>query len=71
MTPHVIAAVLDVIRQAGHNLGVVKVVTTDGRFVWHVDATCNARGERWIVQAEDEYEALIELAQQVGMELEE
>lgn len=67
------AALIHVIKNAGFNVGEAKFIRLDrqGELVAHIDATNTTTGERWSVQAPTEYEAGIELARQVGIEIEE
>ena len=39
------------------------------RQVWHIDATDTESGERWIVHTDTLYEAAVELAKRMGIEL--
>ncbi len=69
---HVTEAILATIKAAGFHIGTVKFVRLPsgepGRVVNAIDAKT---GERWTVTAPTEYEAVVELARQVGIELDD
>ena len=58
-------AIIEVIDNAGYS--VMTGADSDGNAV--AEATDKTTGERFIVRADDLYAAVIELAQQVGIEL--
>ena len=69
-TPDVNAAILDAIKAAGYNVDTTAVLKLpDGRLVVHIDVTDARTGESWSVRAPSEYEALVELAEQIGIHL--
>ena len=70
-SPYVTIAVLDTIRAAGFHLGECKVIRVDGKVRCLVDAADAKTGESFTVTAPSEYEAAVELARQVGIELED
>ena len=63
-------ALIDTIKGAGFNIGHAQLYDLrTRRQVWHLDATDAESGERWIVHAPTLYEAAVELAERVGIEL--
>ena len=63
-------ALIDTIKGAGFNIGFAQLYDlVTRRQVWHIDATDTETGERWIVHADTLYEAAVELAVKVGIEL--
>ena len=69
-TPIVTNALIDTIKGAGFNVGFAQLYDlVTRRHVWHIDATDTESGERWIVHADTLYEAAVELAERVGIEL--
>ncbi len=69
-TPIVTNALIDTIKGAGFHIGFAQLFDlATRRPVWHVDATDTESGERWIVHADTLYEAAVELAEKVGIEL--
>lgn len=72
VSPHLTTASQDTIRAAGFNLGTAKVLKLpSGELAYHIDATDTTTGEKWAVHAPTEYTATVELAVQLGFELEE
>ena len=59
--------IVEIISQAGYS--VLTGADSDGNSV--AEAADKTIGERFIVRAEDLYSAVVELAQQVGLELED
>ena len=64
-------AVLDAIRAAGYSLGECKVIRLDGSVRYRIDATDAESGEKFTVTAPTVYEAAVEIARQIGFELEQ
>ena len=60
-------AVIETVGDAGYRVDIA--VGGGGRCV--VEAVCLADGERFIIRAPDLYEVAVELAEQVGIELED
>ena len=60
-------AVIETIRHAGYS--VMTGMDSDGNSV--AEATGEQTGETFVVRADDLYTAVVELAQQVGIELED
>lgn len=72
VSPIVTVALYDTIRSAGYSIGTAKVIKLpSGEPAYHVDASSASTGERWTVHAPTEYAATVELARQIGFELEE
>ena len=70
-TPAVTEAILHTIRQAGYSMGEVRIGGFDGQVCDVVDAVDARTGDSFTVLAPTEYEAVVELARQVGIELED
>ena len=70
-SPIVTVAVLDTIRDAGFHLGEARALMWYGSVRSLVSATDARTGEAFTVTAPTEYETAVELAQQVGIELED
>ncbi len=70
-TPHVTAALLDTIRGAGFHIGCTQAITERLEHRYVVNAIEASTGESFTVSAATEYEAAVELAGQVGIELED
>jgi isoaspartyl peptidase/L-asparaginase-like protein (Ntn-hydrolase superfamily) len=70
-SPIVTIAVLDTIRAAGSHFGECKVIRVDGKVRCLASATDAKTGESFTVTAPTEYAAAVELARQVGIELED
>jgi hypothetical protein len=68
-TPYVTAALLDTIRGAGFHTGWTQAITERLEHRYVVNAIDATTGESFTVSGPDEYEALIELAGPVGIEL--
>ena len=69
-SPIVTNALIDTIKGAGFNIGHAQVYDlVTRRHVWHIDATDVESGESWIVHAPTLYDAAVELAERVGIEL--
>lgn len=69
-SPIVTNALIDTIKSAGFNIGHAQLYDLISRRpVWHIDATNVESGESWIVHAETLYEAAVELAVRVGIEV--
>ena len=60
-------AIIETITDAGYS--VMTGADSDGNSI--VEATDKATGERFVVRADDLYAAVVELAQQVGIDLED
>jgi len=70
--PFMAESLLKDIRQQGYSVGSVKVFNREsGEYAYMVDATDAKTGENWTVQAETEYDAVVELAMQLGWDFEE
>ena len=70
VSPHITAAVQQVIRRAGFHVGTMPLVDMrNGGHRYAVDARDAETGESWSVIAASEYEAAVRLAEQVGIEL--
>ena len=65
------AAVLHVIKSAGYSLGETTTIQKDGTTRRVLNAVDARTGESFIVSAGTLYEAAVELAGQVGVELED
>lgn len=71
-SPQLTAVLQDAIRAAGYSIGTAKVIKLpSGEPAYHIDATSPSTGERWTVHAPTEYAATVELAVQIGFDLEE
>jgi hypothetical protein len=71
-SPYVTTAILDTIRGAGFHVGWTSTVDVrTGELRRIVNAVDARTGESFTVSAPEEYEAIIELARQVGIELED
>ena len=70
-TPHVTDAVLHVIKGAGYSLGETTTINHDGTTRCVINAVDARTGESFTVSAGTLYEAVVELAGQVGIELED
>ena len=68
-TPHVTDAVLHVIKGAGYSLGETTTINRDGTTSHVINAVDARTGESFTVSAGTLYEAVVELAGQVGIEL--
>lgn len=69
---HVTEAVFAVIKPVGYHIGSVKIARLpSGEPAYVVNVIDAKTGERWTTTAATEYEAAVELAQQVGIELED
>lgn len=67
---HVTEAIPATIKAAGHHIGVVKVARLPSGEPAHVVNAIDAKtGEKWTVTVPTEYEAVVELTRQVGIEL--
>lgn len=70
-SPIVTIALQDTIRAAGFNVGTAKVIKLpSGDPAYHIDATDTTTGEKWTVHGPTEYAATVELARQIGFDLE-
>ncbi len=70
-TPYVTAALLDTIRGAGFHVGWTQAITERLEHRYVVNAVDARTGESFTVAGPEEYDALVELAGQVGIELED
>lgn len=71
-SPYITVALQDTIRAAGYSIGTAKVIKLpSGEPAYHIDATSTSTGEQWTVHGPSEYAATVELAVQLGFELEE
>lgn len=70
-TPHVTDAVPHVIKSAGYSLGETTPLNRDGTFRHVINAVDARTGESFTVAAGTLYDAVVELAGQVGVELED
>ena len=70
-SPHVTDAVLHTIKGAGYSLGETTTVNRDGSRRVVINAVDARTGESFTVAAGTLYEAVVELAGQVGVELED
>ena len=71
-TPHVTQAILDTIRDAGFHIGETVVLSLDDGHPCQVANAVDAKtGESFTVMAPTRYEAAVELAEQVGFDLED
>ena len=69
-TPIVTSALIDTIKSAGFSIGFAQLYDLrTRRHVWHLDTADSESGERWIVHADTLYDAAVELAVKVGVEL--
>ena len=68
---YVTAALLDTIRGAGFHVGWTQAITERLEHRYVVNAIDAGTGESFTVSGPDEYDALVELAGQVGIELED
>ncbi len=72
VSPHVTLAIEHAIHGAGYNIGTTTLVNPRTGEMRHVVNVVDAKTrESWTVQAASGYEAVVELAQQVGFDLEE
>ena len=70
-TPHVTDAVLHVIKSAGFHIGETTTVNRDGSRRCVLNAVDAKTGESFTVAAGSLYEAAVELAVQIGIDLED
>ncbi len=68
--PPLTQVLLDTIRRAGFHIGEGVAITEDGTLRSHVNAVDAKTGESFTVMAPTMYEAAVELAEQVGLDLE-
>ncbi len=69
-TPIVTNTLIDTIKGAGFSIGHAQLYDlATRRQVWHIDGTDVESGESWIIHAPTLYEAAVELAVKVGIEL--
>jgi hypothetical protein len=68
-TPYVTAALLDTSRGAGFHVGWTQAITERFEHCSVVNAIDAKTGEFFTVSGPDEYDALVELAGQVGIEM--
>ncbi len=71
MSTPVTRAILKTIKGVGFHLGECKTFHEDGAMRYVVNAVDSKTGESFTVTAADEYAAVVELAQQVGIDLED
>jgi len=70
--PFMAESLLKDIRQQGYSVGSVKIFDRESdEYAYMVDATDAKTGERWSVKAETEYLAVVELAEQLGLDPEQ